>query len=301
MRHNPKRHKLRPVILAHVSDIHAGGTTALCPEEIRLDDGGSYRASKLQQWLFQSWREYWARVEARRQAIGAELYAVFNGDLVEGAHHKTTQILSENPNAQAAVVNACMAVPLALEPDRILIIRGTEAHVGQSASAEERIADGLRRDKRPIISDPESGSAAWWHFRAEIQGVRLDITHHGRAGFREHTRANAANLYAHDILLSHVKDGDPYPHLCIRGHHHRFNDSHDGGDNCPTRVLTGGAWQFATGHVHKVAADSMPGIGGWIVTIQDGEYEVEKVKFKPARGPVWRPSMMQPSVIKGNR
>jgi hypothetical protein len=34
---------------------------------------------------------------------------VFNGDLVEGAHHRTTQIISENPNAQAAVVTACMA------------------------------------------------------------------------------------------------------------------------------------------------------------------------------------------------
>lgn len=280
------RQKARPIVLAHVSDLHAGGSTALCPDVIALDDGAEFHASKVQRWLFQCWQEYWARVDAKRRALNADLYAVFNGDLVEGAHHRTTQILSENPNAQAAVVNACMSVPLALKPDRVIVVRGTEAHVGQSASAEERIADGLRRDKRPVVGDPDTKTASWWHFRAELHGVRLDIAHHGRTGQREHTRGSAAVLHAHDIFLSHTKDGDPHPHLCLRGHHHRFNDSYDA---APTRVVTSGAWQFATSHVHKVAADSMAGIGGLIVTVQDGAYEVEKVAFKPSRGPVWTP------------
>ncbi len=277
--------RTRPVVLAHVSDIHAGGTTALCPASVSYDDGGEYHASKPQRWLFQCWEQYWAKAEAKRRELHADLYAVFNGDLVEGAHHRTTQIISENPNAQAAVVTACMAIPLALKPDRILVVRGTEAHVGQSASAEERIADGLRRDKRPVISDPETRTASWWHFRGEMQGVRVDITHHGRTGQREHTRGSAAVLHAHDIFLSHAKDGDRHPDLCLRGHHHRFNDSYDA---CPTRVVTSGAWQLATSHVHKVAADSMAGIGGVLVTIDAGAYEVEKIQFKPERGPVWK-------------
>jgi hypothetical protein len=90
-----KAAKPRPVVLAHVSDLHAGGSTAMCPELIALDDGGEYRASKLQRWLFQCWGDYWQRVDETRRAMGADLYAVFNGDLVEGAHHKTTQLLSE--------------------------------------------------------------------------------------------------------------------------------------------------------------------------------------------------------------
>lgn len=275
----------KPVVLACVSDIHAGGTTALCPDKITLDDGGEYHASKAQRWLFQCWRDYWARVAERRDRLGAELYAVFNGDMVEGDHHRTTQILSGNPNAQAAVVNAAMAVPLALKPHRLVFVRGTEAHVGQSASAEERIADGLRRDKRPVVEEPETRTASWWHWRAEIQGVRLDVTHHGRTGQREHTRGGAAVLHAHDILLSHVKAKHPPPDLCLRAHYHKFNDSHDA---CPVRVVTTGAWQLATSHVHKIAADSLADIGGAIVVIQAGGYELEKVRFYPDRGPVWR-------------
>jgi hypothetical protein len=226
-------------------------------------------------------------VRDKRTALDADLYAVFGGDLVEGDHHRTTQILSGNLNAQAAVVDAVMSVPLALAPDRLFFVRGTEAHVGNSASTEERIANGLRKDKRPVVGDPETGKASWWHLRMEVHGRLLDITHHGRTGQREHTRAGAAALHAHDILLSHVKNGHRPPDLCLRAHYHRFNDSHDA---CQTRVVTSGAWQLKTSHVHKVAADSLADIGGLIVTIHpDGEIAVEKVGFKGDRGPVWAP------------
>lgn len=276
----------RPIVLAHVSDIHAGGTTALCPEVVSLDDGGEYRASKVQRWLFQCWEQYWARVGDVRAQLKAELYVVFNGDLVEGDHHNTSKIISRNLGAQKIAVAEIVKVPLALKPDRIVVVRGTEAHVGDSGSSEESVADGLKRDKRPIVCDQETGAASWWHWRPELQGVRLDITHHGRAGQRQHTEASAMALYAHDIFLAHTKDGDPHPHLSMRGHHHRWGDS---GDAAPTRVVRSGCWQFGTGHVKKVAPDTLPGIGGHIVTIHDGEYEVQKVSFKPTR-PTWRPS-----------
>lgn len=279
------KRKPRPVVLACVSDLHCGGTTAMCPPSIALDDGGAYAASKAQQWIWQSWNAFWDRVGEVRDEHGAQLYEVFNGDLVEGDHHRTTQILSGNPTAQAAVLDACISVPLTLAPDRLWVVRGTEAHVGQSASAEERIASGLRKDKRPIVGDDETGTASHWHARLDIQGVRLDIAHHGRTGQREHTRGGAAVLHAHDILLSHVKNGDDYPHLCLRAHYHKFNDSYDA---APTRVVTTGAWQLATSHVHKVATDSLADIGGVIVVIRDGAYTVEKVHFRAHRSSAWR-------------
>lgn len=275
----------RPIILAVVNDVHAGGATALAPDVVKLDDGGEYVASKAQRWLFNNWRTYWKAVDAARDAADAELYAVFNGDMVDGQVKGSTQIISANPNAQAAVVSEVLAIPLALKPDRLVIVRGTEAHVGQSASAEERIADGLRRDKRPIVSDPDTGTASWWHWRACVGGIRLDVTHHGRIGQREHTRASQIALYAHDIFLAHTKAGEAAPHLALRGHNHKWADSYDA---CPTRVIGNGAWQLGTGYVHKVQPDSLADIGGLIVTIRNGEYDVTKIKFQPER-PTWTP------------
>ncbi len=258
----------------------------MCPDKITLDDGGEYHASKAQRWLMQCWREYWARVDDRRTELKAELYVVFNGDAVEGDHHRTTQIMSANPNAQAAAWTAAVSIPLALKPDRIVMVRGTEAHVGQSASSEERIADGLRRDKRPIVSEPDTGAASWWHWRPELNGVRLDVTHHGKMGQIPRTRGSGIVLYAWNILDEHATDGHPFPHLCLRGHNHKRGDS---GTACPVRVVATGAWQLGTSHVHKVQADSLADVQGVMVPIEGpNSWQVEEVRFQASR-PTWKP------------
>ena len=284
-KHTPKSGKCKPVVLAIISDVHAGSTTAVCPDTIRLDDGGEYRASKPQRWLFANYRDYWQQIAAKRDELKAELYVVINGDLVEGDHHKSTQIMSANPNAQRLAWTACAAEFLAIKPDHIAIIRGTGAHAGESARAEETIADGLRRDKRPIIGDPETGTASWWHWRPEIQGVRLDFTHHGRMGRLPRTRRSNLVLYAWDIFDEHGETGQPAPHLCFRGHNHKRGDT---GDSCPVRVVATGAWQLGTEHVKKVSPDSLADIGGAYVVIDRGDYEVRQIKYQHER-PIWRP------------
>jgi len=280
------RKRERPVLLAVISDVHAGGTTSLCTDTIRLDDGGEYRASLAQRWLFGNYRDYWRQIAAKRDKHDAELYVVINGDLVEGDHHRTTQILSGNPNAQAAAWTECASVFLALKPDRVAIIRGTSAHAGISASAEERIADGLRRDKRPIIADPDTGTASWWHWRPEIQGIRLDFTHHGRMGRLPRTRGSQLVLYAWDIVDEHVQNGHPVPHLAFRAHNHKKGDT---GSAAPARVVATGAWQLGTEHVHKVASDSLADIGGGYVLIENRDYDFRHIHYQAER-PIWRPN-----------
>jgi hypothetical protein len=273
------------VIIAVANDLHAGSTVALCPPHIDLDDGGGYEASKVQRWLWQCWGDFWREVERERQAAGDHLhYQIFNGDLADGDHHDTPQILSRNPEAQAAVLREALALPMAQQPERIFVVRGTEVHNGKGNSVEEGVARRWRDDGLPVEGDPSTGTASWWHLRADIEGVRFDVAHHGRTGHRAHTEGNAANLYAHDILLHHVKDGHQPPDLALRAHYHRFNDSYD---LCPVRVITNGAWQLKTSYVHKIAADSISHIGGLIITVQDGEYAVRKVRYLPERGPVW--------------
>jgi hypothetical protein len=282
--------KQRPVVLAITSDLHAGSTVALCPPEIDLDDGGAYKASKVQRWMWQSWNDFWKQVDERRQANGADLYTLFNGDLVDGNHHGTTQILSGNPNAQAAVVNACMAIPLALKPEKIWIVRGTDAHVGQSACSEERIADGLRRDKRPIVTEEHTKAASHWHARTEIHGWRFDFAHHGRVGTRPWTKPNVVMNLAAEIMMDHANedfDADrkpTAPHLAIRSHMHQFVDT---GTAHRVRVLQTPAWQLATSFINRIAPGKLGEVGGIIVTVHPGQRpNVEPILFKALPTPV---------------
>lgn len=281
----PKKGPARPVVLAVTSDQHCGSTVALAPPEIRLDDGGEYRASKAQRWLYDGWIAYWRRVAEVRDALDAELFAAFNGDLTEGNHHGTTQILSGNPNAQAAVVDAVMRPVLALNPDRLFFVRGTEAHVGASGNAEERIASGLRKDKRPVVGDGVTGNASHWHLKLALQGVRIDLAHHGRVGTRPWTKPNITANLAAEIFYAHAASGQPHPHLAIRSHMHMWVDTHD---QHPTRVVQLPAWQLATSFIHRIdTSGKLADVGGIIVVIDRGAYEVEKFRLTPAAVPTW--------------
>lgn len=276
--------KPRPVVLAISSDHHCGSTVALCPPTIGLDDGGEYAASKAQRWLWQSWLAFNARVAAVREEHKAELYTVFNGDLVDGNHHGTTQILSGNPAVQAAVVNAVMRPVLDLNPDRMWFIRGTDAHVGQSGTAEERIASGLSKDKRPVVRDEARDTASHWHVKLDVQGVRFDFAHHGRVGTRPWTKPNVTANLAAEIFYDHAATGQPHPHLAVRSHMHQWVDTHD---QHPTRVVQLAAWQLATSFIHRIAPGKLADVGGLICVVKDGALSVEKVKFTPDPVPTW--------------
>jgi hypothetical protein len=278
----------RTTVLAVTSDQHAGSTVALCPHRIALDDGGHYEASKAQRWLWNHWGNFWDRVEHRvKEHRGSRLVQVFNGDMTDGDHHGTTQILSGNPTAQAAVVNEIMTVPLALKPDALAFVRGTEAHVGKSAAFEERIALGLKKDRRPVVMDTETGTASHWHLKMDIDGVRLDFAHHGRMGTRPWTKPNPVAMMAVEILYEHAAAGLPFPHIAFRSHQHRFVDT---GNLQPVRAIQTPAWQLATAFIHRINPGAIADVGGIIVIIKDGQFEVEPVIYHPEAPKAWRPA-----------
>jgi hypothetical protein len=272
-------------LIAVVSDVHAGSSVSVCSPKIELDDGGEYVASKSQQWLWQNWLNFWERVKTIRDRENAKLYQIWNGDLTEGSHHSSTQILSGNSSVQAQVVAALMKVPLDLAPDKMWFIRGTEAHVGKSAEGEEKIADGLRRDKRPIVKDRDTGTSSHWHAKLEVDGVRLDFAHHGRIGQRPWTKPNVTMNLAAEIFYEHAARGEPWPHIAVRSHFHTYVDT---GGAHPVRVIQTPAWQLHTAFAHKVVTEKLADIGGVLILIKDGVPQVEPVIYRPKGPTTWR-------------
>jgi hypothetical protein len=277
-----KRH---PKVLAAIGDTHAGSSVAVCPPRITLDDGGSYEASKPQQWLRQCYGDFWGIVDEERRKADAELWTLINGDLTEGDHHGTTQILSGNPTAQAAVVDALMKPILDLNPDRMYFTRGTEAHVGKSACYEERVAKGLKKDKWNVIADEETGNFSHWHLKINLDGVRIDAAHHGRVGTRPWTKPNASANLAAEIFYEHAKIDflanrmPSAPHIALRSHMHQYVDTYD---QHPTRVIQMPAWQLKTAFTHRIdTSGKLADIGGVIITVRDGIPIVRPVLFRP--------------------
>jgi len=276
----------RRAVVAVVSDIHCGSTLAMVPPEgVRLDDGGTYHPSKAQTWLWKCWTDFWETVrEARKKA---DLYIIYNGDLYEGDHHRTTQIMSANPETQDYLSDRVFGVPRSLTPNYEFVVRGTEAHVGVAGATEEAFARReLEQHKINVVKDQNVGTHSWWHLRAEINGVLIDAQHHGKFGRLPWTGPNAVLQQAAHVFMECARSGIRHPDIAIRSHMHRYGDSYKAQ---PTRLIQTPAWQLKTAFAHKVAPNSPPDIGGLIVTIEpDGLYSVEEMLYIPEASEPWR-------------
>lgn len=250
---------------------------------MRLDDGGRYLPSKAQLWLWEKWCDFWDTVDRIRREAKADLYCLYNGDAVDGPHHhQTTQSISGNEEVQAYLASRVFGVPRALKPARQFVVRGTEVHVGPSASSEENLARWMQAEKDPITETWSS-----WQWRLDIHGVRIDAAHHTNMGRVPWTQANAANQLAARILMEHARYGLPHPHLAFRAHVHNPADSFKAQ---PVRAIILPPWQLKTGFGHRVATDKIitPIGGAWAVIQPDGTFTADTKEYKPDPPPIWK-------------
>lgn len=275
-------------LLAAVSDLHSGGRTALCPPLVTLDEGGTYQPNEYQsKWLWPNWTLHWRQVGDMRATLKARLIVVIVGDLTDGDHHDTPQIISRNMATQHKIAIANLQPILDLKPDHIFVIRGTETHVGKCGAWEELIAREIGAEPaiKPRIKTDGTilaeGIYSHWWLPLYLNGVMFDIAHHARGSGRPWTRGNPAMMQAAQITMEYAETGDRIPDIAIRAHTHIKADSYD---NYPVRVLQLPAWQMPTAYVHRIAPGSFPHCGGVVVECETGEAaRVHKLFKRPPR------------------
>lgn len=202
------------------------------------------------------------------------IVTVLNGDVFDGDHHHTRQIITRNEATQLRLAVDVLE-PLINITNQLYIVRGTEAHVGNSGSMEEKLADDLSAEP-----DKATGAQSWWHLKLDVNNVRFDIAHHATMGRLPHTKPNSANKLAAMAIFASAERRERPPSLVVRSHMHQWADS---GDNYATRAIQLAGWQLATGYVHRIQPGALADIGGLIVVCYpDGTYEATKKRFKPS-------------------
>lgn len=266
------------ILLAITSDHHTNSTLGLCPPAIGLDDGGQYKGSDVQRKLWRAWQKYIRETERMRDELGAKLICVFNGDVCDGDHHGTTQIITKNRYDMVRIA-ALVLEPLVSLSEMSIFIRGTTAHAGKSASIEEEIAYDLGGWPNG------TGQSSHWGLSLDLMGTIVDFAHHASMGRLPWTKRNAANKIAAVSMFKAVENGVKVPDLVFRSHNHRWSDSYD---NYPTRAICLPAWQFKTEYVHRIDPTAVAEIGGvWLVIRKTGyeliKYKVPLAPDKPVR------------------
>lgn len=244
--------------IGFLSDLQTNSTVGLCPPVVDLDDGGTYHYSRIQRQLWEDYNDFRDRLVSAKG--DGQLFLVFNGDIHEGDHHQTAQIITRN-SAIMQNIAADVIDPMARISDKMFLVRGTEAHVGKSASLEEDIANDFDFEMN-------GKKRSWWQLQAKFRKKLFDIAHHTSMGSTPVGRGNAANKIAVEAIFEYANRGETPPDYVLRAHVHRYADS---GEVYRTRAIILPCWQYRTSYVHKVSTGKLASIGGVYCEIEDNQ------------------------------
>lgn len=269
-------------IIAFTGDEHTNSTVGLCAVEVATDDGGAYRASKAQLWIYAQFNDFCQKLEKRlKNGIRRNKFILINnGDTVEGSHHHTTQICTSNLAQQVKNAVKTLRPILNLAPDSIYIIRGTPAHSGKSGQQEELFAKDIGAVSVYPDKEDDDNQFSWYFLLAEKEGVLFDIAHRGKFGSVPWTGPNALNQIAFKTQMRYHARNQRIPNVIIRSHTHHWGESGKSED-IKSLVISIPSWQLSTEYGNEISPGDILDIGGYIFEVNNGHYEYEPIIYHP--------------------
>ncbi|MEA1999646.1 MAG: hypothetical protein U9N61_10060 [Euryarchaeota archaeon] len=267
------------ILIALPGDEHCGSTTGLMPPgEWKFETGGSYYPSPAQQWLYEQWETAWHKIRKLRK--GRKLIVVNMGDAIDGAHHKTLELVTQNTDEQALIHIECMdrAMKIAGKFDSLYYIRGTESHV---TTKEEFIADDLGAvQKRP-------GSHVWDQLFLEGNSTLIDLCHHGAGvGRRAWTKGNSFRSMMVSYYYYLLDAGHRIPRYVVRAHQHQHTHRTIKDRKYNMDGLITPSFQLKTHYGHRVANMALSDIGmSYIIIDKDRSWAETWLADVPERKP----------------
>jgi len=108
--------KCNTKLIVLLSDLHVGSTIGLWPPDFISNEGNPIGQNKFQEWLWECWQDA-AKWSAK--LIGKDAFEiVLNGDLVEGIHHRSLQVMTPDVGDQSEAVKQVLE-PLAAKASKL--------------------------------------------------------------------------------------------------------------------------------------------------------------------------------------
>lgn len=233
--------KAKTRVVMMLSDLHIGSTVGLWPDGFVNNEGVPIGQNKFQSWLWKCWRDM---LKWSDTVIGNDAFElVLNGDLVEGIHHRTLQVMTPDVGDQTSAVMDALS-PLVAKAHRVHLIKGTECHTRNDEVRLGKALDGTQ--------DPVTGQHAWDVLDLEVHGTLFNFAHHISATARSYLEASAHSIALGALTHSRARSGKQVPMVMCRAHRHRHGIWTDG--NQMSAIC--GAWQGLTRHGYKVVPDA---------------------------------------------
>lgn len=237
-------------LLVCLSDLHCGSSRALMPPGFRDTEDQGHEPNRFQDWLWGWWWDFHEWIE--RVAGDSPYSLLLNGDLIEGVHHGTTQLVTNDPADHAKIALEVLA-PLSERAERVYMVIGTEVH---TKTTEHSIAQRLGCVPSPLTRQP-CHEKLW----LRQNGVLIAVSHHIGTTGRQALEATQLSIQLTEDQAQAARIGDPIPQMIVRSHRHVYGYYTDGDGS----ALVLPSWQFLTRHGHKVVPAARQRFGGAIL------------------------------------
>lgn len=228
-----------------VSDLHCGSKVGLLPPGCKDENGATYGLNAFQDWLWNQWCDGMAWLESMLE--GAAFDLVINGDVIEGVHHGTVEVIDPDASAHGAVAVAALQ-PVADLAERCWMVKGTEVH---TRASENHIGKALG------CEPTREGGYAHRSVRLEYNGITMSVAHHMGASLRTWTEASGLGIALNSERLEAARAGWKIPDVVCRAHRHTFGVYHDGYG----MIVCTPAWQGKTRYVEKIKPEAVERCG----------------------------------------
>jgi len=266
-----------------ISDTHCGCRLGLCPPKVTLDENGVYEHSPLQEKVWGMWK-YFHDEWIPEVTQDEDYILVHNGDAIDGEHHKSVTQISHNIDDQINIARECLE-PVIAKPHckGYYHVRGTEAHVGQSAQNEESLARQL--GAIPAIVNDRKTYARWdmWMDFGQNNRSLIHFTHHVGTSNSAAYESTAVYKELVEAYNEAGRFGDEPPDAVIRSHRHRQFEIKIATTKGHAYSIVTPGWQLKTPFVYRLGLgrSSTPQIGGYLLRV--GQEDTLYTRFK-----VWK-------------
>lgn len=246
-----------------VSDLHCGCRGGLMTREpFQLQDGGTYSPSATQLAIRDAWDEFWG-TWVPEVTKGEPFDLVINGDAVEGVHHHAVSQISHNVEDHVNLAYEVLKDPVT-NAESAYLIRGTEAHVGQSGHLEEALA------RRLGVKGTRTQKSRWELFYS-LGGKLLHFTHHiGGGGAASSTSPTKRELTA--AWFDAAQTAQKPVSYVVRSHRHSYDEHRWASESGYVGGVITPAWQAKGGYAYKASCrNATTQLGG--ILIRQGSHD----------------------------
>jgi hypothetical protein len=267
--------KAKPITkVVVVNDLHIWSTVGLWPAGFISVEGVPIGQNEFQKITWDCWLKLWGQTIPSLMR-GDPFLLIVNGDVIEGKHHNSVELMSADPDDQWE------AVMKAFEPcghSAIAFTEGTECHT--------RNFEHIAAQKLGGIKDPNTGRPAHAKLFLDIAGLRLIARHHMPTSSIPWGESRALKAEFDKETVSAAMNKETAPNVLLLAHRHVYGEY-----RCANGLaICCPAWQGLTRHGRKVVPHAHGATPGAVVLDfanlrQDGTPTTEPIIFraKPAK------------------